>query len=127
MTARAVSVPGLFASGVVPHAVVSEGWVFASGVLGTVDSAGSMPSDFRAQANAAFRNLLAELGAAGADAASIVQITVYLADIEFASEMNEVYAQVFDGWRPTRTTVGVQLVQPALIEVNAIAFPGAPQ
>lgn len=68
----------------------------------------------------AFGELLNELGM---DYHDIVRATVYLADVEGYSEMNEAYAQYFQGGdAPSRVTVAVAgLVAGAAIEISFIA------
>ncbi len=68
----------------------------------------------------AFGELLDELGM---DYHDIVRATVYLADIDGYAEMNEAYAQYFEGGdAPSRVTVAVSgLVAGAAIEISFIA------
>jgi len=68
----------------------------------------------------AFGELLDELGM---DYHDIVRATVYLADIDGYSEMNEAYAEYFEGGdAPSRVTVAVGgLVAGATIEISFIA------
>ncbi len=67
-----------------------------------------------------FGELLNELGM---DYHDIVRATVYLVDVEGYSEMNEAYAQYFEGGdAPSRVTVAVSgLVAGAAIEISFIA------
>lgn len=67
-----------------------------------------------------FGELLNELGM---DYHDIVRATVYLVDVEGYSEMNEAYAQYFEGGdAPSRVTVAVGgLVAGAAIEISFIA------
>ena len=67
-----------------------------------------------------FGELLNELGM---DYHDIVRATVYLVDVEGYSEMNEAYAQYFEGGdAPSRVTVAVSgLVAGASIEISFIA------
>ncbi|NNF12710.1 MAG: RidA family protein [Gemmatimonadetes bacterium] len=68
----------------------------------------------------AFGELLTELGM---DYHDIVRATVYLTDVAGYSEMNEAYAQYFEGGdAPSRVTVAVAgLVAGASIEISFIA------
>ncbi len=68
----------------------------------------------------AFGELLEELGM---DYHDLVRATVYLTDVEGYSEMNEAYAQYFEGGdAPSRVTVAVAgLVAGAAIEISFIA------
>lgn len=68
----------------------------------------------------AFGELLGELGM---DYHDIVRATVYVTDIDGYGEMNEAYAQYFEGGdAPSRVAVGVsELVAGAVIEISFIA------
>jgi 2-iminobutanoate/2-iminopropanoate deaminase len=68
----------------------------------------------------AFGELLEELGM---DYGDLVRATVYLADIDGYREMNEAYAQYFDGIdAPSRVAMEVSgLVGGALIEISFVA------
>ena len=93
-----------------------------------VDAQGRVVShDIRAQCHAVFRNVKAVLTDAGAAWEDVVDVTVFLTDMEsdFAA-YNEVYAEYFSTNRPTRTTVGVsRLPTPIAIELKVIAaLPG---
>lgn len=67
----------------------------------------------------AFEELLGELGM---DFHDTVQATVYLADVDGYSEMNEAYAGYFEGGAPpARVTVVTGLVAGATIEISFIA------
>ena len=89
-----------------------------------VDEHGKVVShDIRAQCHAVFRNVRAVLEDAGAAWEDVVDVTVFLTDLErdFAA-YNEVYASYFKDTRPTRTTVGVsRLPTPIAIELKVIA------
>ena len=58
--------------------------------------------------------------AAGAGMEDVVSVTVYLADISYFAEFNEIYKRYFTPPFPTRTTVSCSL-RGILVEVNAIA------
>jgi 2-aminomuconate deaminase len=79
--------------------------------------------DVRAQCHAVFRNVRTVLEEAGAAWEDIVDVTVFLTDMQadFAT-YNEVYGEYFQGNRPTRTTVGVSaLPTPIAVELKVIA------
>jgi 2-iminobutanoate/2-iminopropanoate deaminase len=67
----------------------------------------------------------AVLDTEGATLAQVVKTTVYLRHIDDFAAMNEVYAEVFGGHRPARSTVGVAgLPMGALVEIEAWAHVG---
>lgn len=79
--------------------------------------------DVRAQCHAVFRNVRTVLEEAGAAWEDIVDVTVFLTDMEADfSAYNEVYAEYFSATRPARTTVGVSaLPTPIAVELKVIA------
>jgi len=80
--------------------------------------------DAAAQTRATIANLRAVLEASGASLANLVDVTVFLVDMDrdFAT-MNEVYAELIGPHRPTRTTVEVRaLPTPIAVELKAIAW-----
>jgi 2-aminomuconate deaminase len=79
--------------------------------------------DIRAQCHAVFRNVRTVLEEAGARWEDIVDVTVFLTDLEADFRAyNEVYAEYFTSNRPCRTTVGVsRLPTPIHIELKVIA------
>jgi len=84
--------------------------------------------DVAAQTHAVVDNLAAVLTAAGHGLSDIVDITVFLVDMDrdFAA-FNAVYAERFGTIRPTRTTVAVRaLPTPIAVELKVIAHVGAP-
>lgn len=105
------------------QAVVAYGILFASGQLGIVPATGNFAEGgVREQAIQAFLNVKAILVEAGYDMADIVKTTVYLADMNDFSAMNEVYAQQFSGSFPARSAVAVKtLPKNGLVEVEVVA------
>ena len=79
--------------------------------------------DVRAQCHAVFRNVRTVLEEAGATWEDIIDVTVFLTDMETDfSAYNEVYAEYFSQTRPTRTTVGISaLPTPIAVELKVIA------
>jgi len=79
--------------------------------------------DFRAQVHQVFRNLQANLQAAGASWTDVVKLTVLMTDIAHFPIFNEVRQEYLQAPFPTATTAAVSaLVMPDwLIEIEAIA------
>ncbi|MFL5804174.1 MAG: RidA family protein [Roseiflexaceae bacterium] len=63
------------------------------------------------------------LEAAGASMADVVKATVHLSDLSLFPRYNTVYAAYFPDPKPTRTTVGSQLLG-ILVEIDVIAYVG---
>jgi 2-aminomuconate deaminase len=82
-----------------------------------------IPNGIEAQTRACIENVRAILEDAGSALERVVDVTVFLTDIErdFAA-FNRVYGELFGEIRPTRTTVGVvALPVPISIELKVIA------
>jgi len=80
----------------------------------------AIPEAFADQARLCLRNVQHVLEAGGASVDDVVAVTVYLADIGYFAEFNEIYATFFKKPYPTRTTVSCAL-RGILVEINAIA------
>ena len=68
-------------------------------------------------------NIKAILGAGGASMADVVKVSAHLSDLSLFERYNKVYATYFPDPKPTRTTVGSQLLG-ILVEIDAIAYVG---
>lgn len=108
------------------QAIVTDGGrlLFISGQV-PVDAAGQLvgPGDFRAQVHQVFRNLQANLAAAGASWTEVVKLTVFLTDMAHFPVFNEVRQEYLRPPFPTATTAAVSaLVSPDwLVEIEALA------
>jgi len=68
-------------------------------------------------------NLRAVLVSQGLDLANIVKTTVFVADLNHFTALNEVYARYFTGDFPARSTVQVaRLPKDVLVEIEAVAI-----
>ncbi|KAI9143008.1 Endoribonuclease L-PSP/chorismate mutase-like protein [Paraphysoderma sedebokerense] len=124
--------PGLAAY---PHARKVNGLLYISGISSrrldgtyegvTETSDGKMKLDIRAQTKAVIENIQSILKeSVGAGLEHVVDLTVFLVDMNDYKDFNEVYNQYFKAETgPTRTTVAVkQLPSPKLlIEIKAVA------
>ena len=68
-------------------------------------------------------NIKAILAAGGATMADVVKVSAYLSDLSLFERYNKVYATYLSDPKPTRTTVGSQLLG-ILVEIDAIAYVG---
>ena len=116
MTRREVTVDGLAEP--ISHyadAVVAGGVLYISGIV-PVDADGAVVGgDVVAQAEQVFAIMARVLAAAGASAADVVKVTVYLLDIRDRPRINPVRQAFFGETRPAST----------LVEVSRLAIPGA--
>ena len=78
--------------------------------------------DFEVQCRQVFANVRMVLEDAGSSWDQIVDVTVFLTDMNDFAAMNRLYAEAFAANRPTRTTVEVsRLPTPIAIELKVIA------
>jgi 2-iminobutanoate/2-iminopropanoate deaminase len=104
-------------------AVRAGNLLFISGQIPLDPATGLLvDGDIRAQTTQVLENLRALLTAAGADTASVVRTTIFLADLgDFATD-NEIYATYFTPPYPARATVQVaRLPRDVRVEIDAIA------
>ena len=107
---------------------VSRGNVLAlAGQVGIAPDTGDMAEGIAAQTQQALANLLAVVRAAGAALGSIIHVRVYLADKDDFAAMNTAYREFFEAngaafqALPARTTIGVDLPEGMLVEIDALA------
>lgn len=109
------------------QAIVHGGLVFTAGQI-PLDP-GSMEmveGDVAAQTERVLQNLSAVLEEAGASLATVVKTTVFLADMNDFTAVNEVYARFFGDHAPARSTVqAARLPRDARVEIEAIAVAGS--
>lgn len=108
------------------QAVVSDGWIFASGQI-AIDPADGLlvKGDVTVQSEQVLTNLAAVLAAAGGSMRTVVKTTVYLSDMSFFADMNTVYARHFGDHRPARATVAAGgLPKGVDVEIEVVARVG---
>jgi len=104
------------------QAIKVDGWVYSSGVVGMCPDNSIAGPDINAQTRQVFANLKAVLAAAGCTLKDVVKATVYLADMNEFTIMNEIYSEFMDGHKPARSCVEVQrLPRDLRIEIDVIA------
>lgn len=97
-------------------------FVYASGQIPLNPVTGTIPEGIKAQTEQSLSNVKAIMEAAGLNMGNIVKTTVFLADMDDFSAMNEVYAQVFEAPYPARSAVAVRtLPKNVLVEIEVIA------
>lgn len=105
------------------QAIKVNGMVFCSGQIPTDPATGQFVSDdIAAQTEQVLKNLDAVLKAAGSGLGSVVKTTVFLADMNDFTAMNEVYGKFFSENKPARATVqAARLPRDAKVEIECIA------
>jgi len=118
-----------------PHARKVGNLLFLSGIGPRVPGSNAIPGleidqngnfkqfDFEAQCRSVFNNVRAVLEASGARWEDLVDVTVFLTDMQRDfTTYNRVYAEYFKDAQPCRTTVGIDsLPTPIAIELKCIA------
>ncbi len=121
--------------GLYPHARRVGNLLFLSGIgprdpqtdgvpgLKCSPSGNYVEFDFEAQVHSVFRNVRAVLEASGARWEDLVDVTVFLTNMERDFHtFNRIYAEYFQDNQPCRTTVGIdRLPTPIAIELKCIA------
>ncbi|HEX9968611.1 MAG TPA: RidA family protein, partial [Acidimicrobiales bacterium] len=117
-----VNVEGLFRMPTTSHAVVADGTVYVSGILGTVGSGLDLADGGVAgQTAQALRNVALVLDACGAALDDLVKVTVYLTDTAGFLDMEQAFGEVVT-CGPARIVVYCpDLPLGAAAEVDAIA------
>lgn len=105
------------------QALEANGMIFCSGQLGINPQTGNIEMVGAAeQTMQVLLNLRAVLEAAGAGLDKVVKTTVFLTDMGDFPAVNKVYAEMFAGHTPARSTVQVaRLPKCARVEIDAIA------
>lgn len=119
-TSRVVRMTDVF-----PQAVITEQYIFLSGMPGTDPSTGKVISEhFEDQARQCFLNIKTVLEEAGSDLSKIVKTTIFMVTGNDFSIINKVYGEFFPENAPARSTPQV-MPFPAgiLISVECVALP----
>lgn len=106
------------------QAVRSGNFLFASGQIPIDPATGEfVAGGITEQTEQVMRNVSAILEAAGAGLQQVVKTTVFLADMDDFTAMNEVYGRYFGDNPPARATVqAARLPRDARVEIEAIAI-----
>jgi len=105
------------------HAKEAGNLVFLSGVGPRHPETDEIPDGIEAQTHATFSNVMAILEAAGLDMSNVIDIMVFLTNMERDfKKFNLIYAQYLEGYETTRTTVEVgALPTPIAVEFKVVA------
>ena len=99
-------------------------FVFVSGQVPRDPTTGKIVGEtIEEQTKQVLENIKAILAAGGADMADVVKVTAHLTDLDLFERYNKVYVTYFPDPKPTRTTVGSQLLG-FLVEIDVIAYVG---
>jgi len=100
-----------------------NGLIYVSGQLPmTLDTREPFTGSIEEQTELALRNVEAVLHAAGSGLDHVLQMTIYVSDMELWGRVNETYARVMGEHRPARAMIPVKdLHFGTKIEIQAIA------
>lgn len=116
-------------TGAAPMGAYSPGlrvgdFIFVSGQVPRDPSTGKIIGDtIEEQTERVLENIKAILEAGGASLADVVKVSAHLSDLSLFDGYNQIYTTYFPDPKPTRTTVGSQLLG-FLVEIDAIAYVG---
>src|SRR5688572_25752442 len=116
-------------SGASPIGAYSQGlrvgdFIFVSGQGPLDPSTGQIVGEtIEEQTTQVLENIKAILEAGGATMADVVKVSAHLSDLSHFERYNKVYITYFPDPKPTRTTVGSQLLE-FLVEIDVIAYVG---
>jgi 2-iminobutanoate/2-iminopropanoate deaminase len=105
------------------QAIRAGSLLFVSGQIPLDPASGALvEGDVRVQTHRVFRNLAGILEAAGSSLDRVVRATVYLADMNDFTAMNDVYGTYFSAPAPARSTIqAARLPRDARVEIDVIA------
>ena len=105
------------------HAMKSGNFVFCSGQTPLdPETMKIVGTTIEEQTQRVLNNLSIVLSGVGLSLRNIVKTTVYLKNMEDFKGMNRVYEEIFQGHKPSRTTISImQSPLDALVEIECIA------
>lgn len=104
------------------QALVQGDMVFCSGQIPLDPATGEMARGIENQTRQVLKNLTTVLAENGMTLANVIKTTVFLADLNDFTAMNEVYAQFFTQPFPARSCVQVAAIpKGSLVEIECIA------
>jgi 2-iminobutanoate/2-iminopropanoate deaminase len=109
-------------NGFITPLIIHNGVIYIAGQGAHSHDSSDFPMDIETHTKKVMENVKALVTTGGGTMDSILQLTVYLADIDFYEGMNNVFKTYFPNGGPARTTVAVAaLPGKSLVEINCIA------
>jgi 2-iminobutanoate/2-iminopropanoate deaminase len=109
-------------TGFITPLVIHNGVIYIAGQGAHSHDPSDFPMDIETHTKKVMENVKTLVTRGGGTMDSILQLTVYLADIDFYEGMNNVFKTYFPNGGPARTTVAVAaLPGKSLVEINCIA------
>src|ERR1700740_3710432 len=109
-------------TGFITPLIIHNGVIYIAGQGAHSHDSSEFPMDIEIHTKTVMENVKTLVERAGGTIDSILQLTVFLADIDFYDGMNGVFKTYFPNGGPARTTVAVAaLPGKSLVEINCIA------
>jgi 2-iminobutanoate/2-iminopropanoate deaminase len=109
-------------NGFITPLIIHNGTIYIAGQGSHSHDPSDFPMDPETHTKRVMENVKTLVERGGGTMDSILQLTVYLADIDFYEPMNNVFKTYFPNGGPARTTVAVAaLPGKSLVEINCIA------
>jgi len=109
-------------TGFITPLVIHNGVIYIAGQGAHSHDSSDFPMDIETHTKRVMENVKTLVTAGGGSMDSILQLTVFLVNIDFYDGMNSVFKTYFPNGGPARTTVAVAaLPGKSLVEINCIA------
>jgi 2-iminobutanoate/2-iminopropanoate deaminase len=109
-------------TGFITPLIIHNGVIYIAGQGAHSHDSSEFPMDIETHTKKVMENVKTLVERGGGTMDSILQLTVFLADIDFYDGMNSVFKTYFPNGGPARTTVAVAaLPGKSLVEINCIA------
>src|SRR5271157_1831415 len=109
-------------SGFITPLIIHNGTIYIAGQGAHSHDSSEFPMDIETHTKKVMESVKTLVERGGGTMDSILQLTVYLADIDFYEGMNNVFKTYFPNGGPARTTVAVAaLPGKSLVEINCTA------
>ena len=107
------------------QAMIAGDFLYTSGQVPVDPETGQLvPGGVEEQTRQVLENIKAIVEDAGSSMARVIKMTVYLQNSSDFEQVNRIYARYFPEPRPVRTTVGADLREDRLVEMDAVALLG---
>lgn len=104
------------------HAIKHNGLLFISGQLPIDPVTMAIPEGIAAQTSICLQKIESILTAAGSNRSDVLQVRIYVSDIELWDAVNERYGHFFGTHKPARCVVPTKALHfGSLIEIEAVA------
>lgn len=105
------------------QAVIANGFMFLSGQIALTPKTNVLVmDDIKEETRQVMTNIYAVLQAAGLTFRNVVKATIFMTDMDFYKDINDIYAEYFDENAPAREAVAVKSLPKGVnVEISVIA------